>query len=383
MMMQQTEVNVAHGVAVPADFSDLTAFYDSKQMRKGDMHLHSKYSDNHEHTMTELTDQMEGVGLDVLGFADHNNWYQMFGPCYDPTKHFPVMEYTMLMGDMNFYFRNREDMIKVKNFVYQGIPFPIGYGNPEDKGGWDCSIYKLIYWSGVQLVPNTDFYPKLIEFAQSLGAIVSINHPMCNIGVDEQSYQVVPRTIEGEPNMREWKRFAPDYVEIVNSNIENHAMHNKLATELWYQYLRMGRKIYCTAGTDTHGKLHGNACAHLYTDGTDATDVFDCMRIGRLSIGCVSGPRAKILLNGVPMGGTIAAKDGDLLKIEGENSDAPLRIIVRCKGGVAYNGLHAPIDGKVRVALPIRADQGFYFVEVRREGESKPICITNPIFINE
>lgn len=382
-----TAVNVAHTAAKDADFADITAYYEGKILKCGDMHAHSKFSDNHHFTMKELTEQMPDVGLDLMAFADHNNWYQAYAPYYDATKHMPVMEITTLKGDFNVYFKDKKMLKKLARFLYKGTLFLLGTGNPEEKekGYWDSVIYKMIKAHGINDVPNSDFYPQYMEFAKSLGGLVSLNHPMCNIGADEQSFLVTPRLIDGKPNMKEWLRFDPNFVEVVNGSFgapwEGEIPHNKNAVLLWLEYLRAGRKVYCIAGTDTHGAAHGNACAHLYTDGAEDTDVFDTMEKGCFSIGKAKEAKVRTMLNGTPMGGTVTAKDGDLLKIEVIDATGDTQMIVHCGDGIAYNETLSPVEGVIRVALPIKAEQRFYLVELRGAEEKHPIGFSNPIFV--
>ncbi len=386
MALWNTDVTVAH-TAVAADFSDITAYYNGKTLKCGDMHAHSKFSDNHHFNMQQLTEQMPQAGLDLMAFADHNNWYQALAPYYDSTKHMPVVEVTTRMGDFNVYFKEKKGPKKLARFFYKGTLFLFGTGNPEEKeeGYWDIVLYKMIADHGINNVPNSEFYPEYMRYAQSLGGLVSINHPMCNIGPDEQSYLVTPRLIDGKPNMKEWNRFSPDFVEIVNGSFdwgwEEEIPRNKNAVLLWLEYLKEGRKVFCNAGTDTHGAASGNACAHLYTDGNEDTDAFDTLAAGRFSIGKSREAKVRLMLNTAPMGETVRAKEGDLLKIEVIDATGDTQIIVHCSDGIAYNETHTPTDGIIRLALPIQKEQRFYLVELRKAEETHPIGFSNPIFV--
>ncbi len=193
----------------------------------GDLHMHSTASDGI-FSAFELGKLAKEKGLDFIGIANHNNFAENLSlPHIDGLTFVPAVEWTHYKGHMNFF----------------------GVSAPFENS----------------FVANTrEDMHAIISHAKSLGATVSVNHPLCPI---------CPYKWEDDE--------AFDMMEIWNGPMRP---SNVKAINWWTSLLSEGRKIPAVGGSDFHkpgqfAKL-GSPVTAVYSMSRSKDDILSAIKKG-------------------------------------------------------------------------------------------------------
>ncbi len=294
--------------------------YKREVLLYGDLHMHSTASDG-VFSAYELGKLAKGKSLDFIGIANHNNFSENLNlPHIDGLTFVPAVEWTHYKGHMNFF----------------GVPAPF-----ENS-----------------FIANTkEEMQSIISHAKSLGAIISVNHPLCPICPykwnDDNAF---------------------DMIEVWNGPMRK---SNVKAIQWWTFFLRGGRKIPIVGGSDFHrpkqfAKL-GNPVTGVYAPSRSAEDILYAIRNGNCFVTeSRDGVKIKLAYNGFTMGQTAEYNKNTYLEIY---ADANKVTIVTDKGEKELELK----DGCVKVKLK---RVKFAYIKVYKGfGKLKRICaISNPIY---
>ncbi len=283
--------------------------------------MHSTASDG-VFSAYELGKLAKEKGLDFIGIANHNNFAENLAlPHVDGLTFVPAVEWTHYKGHMNFF----------------------GVSAPFENS----------------FIANTkEEMQSIISHAKSLGAVISVNHPLCPI---------CPYKWEDE--------YAFDMMEVWNGPMRP---SNVKALDWWTSLLKKGRQIPIVGGSDFHkpkqfAKL-GNPITAVYSPSRSAEDILCAIRRGNCYIkDSVDGITLKLSYGDYVMGQTAEYKEEIPLEIY---TGADKVTLVTDKGEKEINidnGGYAKIKlYKVKFAY-IKVYKGF--------GRLKRICaISNPIY---
>ncbi len=206
---------------------DIDFEYKGEVLLFGDLHMHSTASDG-VFSAYELGKLAKEKGLDFIGIANHNNFSENLAlPHIDGLTFVPAVEWTHYKGHMNFF----------------GVPAPF-----ENS-----------------FIANTkEEMQSIISHAKTLGAVISVNHPLCPI---------CPYKWEDED--------AFDMMEIWNGPMRP---SNVKAIEWWTSLLKKGRQIPAVGGSDFHKPKQlakfGSPVTAVYSQSRSAEDILYAIRNG-------------------------------------------------------------------------------------------------------
>ncbi len=294
--------------------------YEGEVLLFGDLHMHSTASDG-VFSAFELGKLAKEKGLDFIGIANHNNFSENLAlPHIDGLTFIPAVEWTHYKGHMNFF----------------GVPAPF-----ENS-----------------FIANTkEEMQSIISHAGSLGAVISVNHPLCPI---------CPYKWEDDE--------AFDMMEIWNGPMRP---SNVKALDWWTSLMKKGRQIPAVGGSDFHkpkqfAKL-GSPVTGVYSPSRSSADILSAIRNGNCFIAeSKDGVKIKLIYGGYVMGQTAEYKEETPLEIYAGANKVTL---VTDKGEEEINltdGYAQVKPEKVKFAY-IKVCKGF--------GKFKRICaISNPIY---
>ena len=289
----------------------------------GDLHMHSTASDG-VFSAYELGKLAKEKGLDFIGVANHNNFSENIHlPHIDGLTFIPAVEWTHYKGHMNFF----------------GVPAPF-----ENS-----------------FIANTkQEMQSIISHAKSLGAVISVNHPLCPL---------CPYKWEDDT--------AFDMMEIWNGPMRP---SNVRALDWWTSLLKEGRKISIVGGSDFHkpgqfAKL-GSPVTAVYSPSRSREDILSAIKSGSCYV-CEekNSVALKLLYGDCVMGQTAELDENTYLEIY---ADAKKVTLVTDKGEKEIS----LTDGHIKVKLK---KVKFAYVKVFRGfGKLKRIsAISNPIYFKE
>ncbi len=286
----------------------------------GDLHVHSVASDG-VFSAYELGRLAKEKELDFIGIANHNNFAENLAlPHIDGLTFVPAVEWTHYKGHMNFF----------------GVPAPF-----ENS-----------------FIANTkEEMQSIISHAKALGAIVSVNHPLCPI---------CPYKWEDEN--------AFDMIEIWNGPMRP---SNVKALNLWTTLLKEGRQIPIVGGSDFHkpGQFArlGSPVTAVYSESRSADDILGAVKAGKCFVTeSRDGVKIKLSYGDCVMGQTADFDESTWLEISADTEKVTL---VTDKGEKELRLK----NGSIRVKLK---KVKFAYIKVFRGfGKLKRICaISNPIY---
>lgn len=291
----------------------------------GDIHIHSDASDG-KYSPYKLACMAKKVGLDFIGLANHNNFSENFNlPKMNDLTFIPAVEWTHYNGHMNF--------LGVK------APFENSFIANDEKQA-----------------------QKLIEHARSLGAVISVNHPKCNIC----------------PYL--WENESFDMVEIWNGPMRP---TNNRGIAYWTELLKKGKKLAAVGGSDYHKPLLpakiGNPVTAVLSKSRSADDILEAIRKGRSYITSgVDGVRLEIACGEKFMGDTVTT-DKRILRISSEKLKGENLVLVTNLGETT---ILKHCFGKICTNISLEYPTEFaYLKAIHKKHKTEYVrAITNPIY---
>lgn len=285
---------------VPVDY---TITFHKKQPRWlfGDFHLHSDASDG-QHDIPKLTRMAKKLGLDFLCVTNHNNFSENLSlPAVPGLTLVPGVEWTHYKGHMNFF----------------GVPRPF--------------VNSFIANSQEDML-------RVVGEAKEAGAIVSANHPKCNLcpylWMDEDCFSMI---------------------EIWNGPMRN---VNKAGIAWWAHFLDAGRHIAAVGGSDFHRDFRpvrlGHPVTAVYAESPCASDILAAAAAGRSYVTCsVNGPRLSLSCAGESFGSTIKTPEPHEVSFGAARLPPGARLRLMGPGGkelaAAKRGANGAAEGRAKV----------------------------------
>lgn len=295
----------------------------------GDLHMHSRASDG-QHSVYGLTQKAKKAGLDFIAVSDHNNYSENLHPLAVPELTLiPAVEWTHYLGHMNFF----------------------GVAAPFDNS--------FVANSGEEMLA-------VVAQAKEKGALVSVNHPKCNL---------CPYLWEDDVCF--------DLMEAWNGPMRP---VNMRGIAWWHELLLKGRKIPIVGGSDFHRDRRpvrfARPVTHVFSQSPHPEDILEAISRGHSFVSSsVKGARLDLRCGGAMMGDTVAAGNEALLSVSAKALPAGTKLRLVTSEGITreWRGFER---GEFSASLPVLPGWRFaYLVAIRRIlGAEIVRAISNPIY---
>ncbi len=346
-----------------ADFTALDTYYEGCNPYYGDLHTHSN-SGGTSDGKTPLADwvpKMDELGLDFAVMVDHRQMRGYFLPEWDDTRFLYGTEPGTSFTDLD-YLPN--------NSLHYNMIFPHKYGLamvlanfPEFKFQGD----ELTGFFGYPKFTKARF-EELNTYIRSIGGMLVHAHPKLLLASnDPLDYYC------GEHS----------YLETIVNGYAAHGAYR--AYDLWVQILALGKHMYASGGSDTHGNVSAGCPATFYTTERHHSKFVERMYVGDYAVG---GVGIKMMIDGHPMGSEIEYKDGMKLTLRvGDffrhtlREDTAYELQVITDQGIAYSSM---FNGKLPQALSLEVQKRrFYRVVISDLTHAWRVCVSNPIWLDK
>jgi hypothetical protein len=165
---------------------------------------------------------------------------------------------------------------------------------------------------------------------------------------------------------------------------------NQMATrELWYRLLNCGFRLTATAGTDTfmnhavQGVVSNPPAgdrAFVRVDGAFTTESW-CAGVGAGRTFVTNAPMLSLEVNGAQVGDDIAARFGDVLRIEAEaGSHVPMERMELVVNGAVVASAEATDEGRHAAVTHDLAVSGTCWIAARVTGPAHPLVLNDSLF---
>lgn len=267
---EPTEETV-YAIATDADIAQLESLYAGREACHGDMHNHSassEFSDGKK-SLREWRDQMMYIlDVDFANIVDHRQLLHMWHEDWDDRVFVGGSEPGLFVTDCNTCTKMMMDYAMI-------------FTNPE----------------GLEAVLNT--YPEDYQYNKKTGRFISGfsgDHAriaemfQCvkdNGGMVVQVHPKLEGYFDSTEPMDYW--FADEVgFEVINGlRIDLTYPENYAAYETWLTLLDNGKRLWATAGGDTHTFPRASSLSTLYASKKNAEGYFEQMRVGDLTAGPV------------------------------------------------------------------------------------------------
>ena len=363
----QTECEDAHTVigTDKADFSALDAYYEDCKAYYGDLHTHSKCggTSDGQTPIEQWVENMDKLSLDFAILVDHRQMRGYFLPEWNEERFVMGTEPGCTITDPLGPNCTRA------NFHYNMI-FPHKYGLamvlanfPEYKFKGDELTGKFGYPSFTR-----ERIFELNDYLRSIGGMLVHAHP---------------RTLMGSANPLDYYFGEHSYIETMVWGYASQASFRSYDT--WVDILNLGKHVYASGGSDTHGPVSASCPSTFYTKKRFHSDFVDRMYHGDYAVG---GVGVKMFIDGKPMGSELVYKDGMKLTLRVDDffkhtfkEDTVYELQVITDKGVAYSSL---FDGTKPQALSIEVQKrAYYRVVVNDITHGYRVCVSNPIWLDK
>ncbi len=306
---------------------DIDFEFKHEKLLFGDLHIHTTASDGF-YDASEIGKKAKELGLDFIGLANHNNFSENLNlPHIDGLTFVPAVEWTHYKGHMNFF----------------GVKAP---------------------FENSFIANSEEEMHEIVAHAREKGAVISVNHPKCNIC----------------PYL--WENEDFDMLEVWNGPMRP---TNIRGLAYWTELLRQGKKIPIVGGSDYH-KPHmpvrlANPVTGVYSPSMSADDIIDSLKKGHAFVTSgVDGIKLTIKSGDAMMGDTTALSQANGLDVIAENLRGETLVLVTDKGEKL---IKKHVFGAYRKNITLDNVKFAYVKAIKNVfGNEMFNAVTNPIYFN-
>jgi hypothetical protein len=305
--------------------------FSPKQARwlTGDLHMHSDASDG-QHDIPTLIGKAKELGLDFIAISNHNNYSENLNlPQVENFSLIPAVEWTHYRGHMNFF----------------GVPSP---------------------FENTFVANSEQDMLNLVAHAKSLGAVISVNHPKCDI---------CPYLWDSEDCF--------DLVEVWNGPMRK---VNLNAIAWWHKMLMAGKKKPLVGGSDFHRDKHPVRMAHPVTrvlaESNSPTDILNAITQGHSYVtASVTGVQLDLRCSRNVMGDTVKWEKGTSLSVSSTGGYSGLQLQLITSEGIAQEWSY-PRKENIQETVAVESSWRFAYLvaSYRVLGTQSVRAISNPIY---
>lgn len=352
-----------------ADYSALDARYEGTKAYYGDLHVHTDCGGTSDgaYPMEKWPAAMDKMKLDFAAVVDHRQMRGFFLPEWDETR--------FIIGtEPGAWFLDTKACRCGLAEIHYNMLFPHKYGLSMVLANFPEYDFQGDELTGSFKYPQFTKarFQELTSYVQSIGGIMVHPHPKLMMSSsDPMDYYV------GEHM----------YLEIFHYNLHhNETIKNH---DLWLELLALGKHVYASGGTDTHGDVSNEGVSTFYSREKSGRAFFDVMHSADFATGAVG---MKMCIcdgeNCYPMGSEISYQDGMELHLRlddfyepawEENTNYELRIFT--DQGLAYVSSY---NGKLPQAVSLKVQKrAFYRAEVYNKTYGYYVSVGNPIWLDK
>lgn len=355
--------------ATQEDLAALEALYAGRDPYFGDIHCHpiAGVAKDGKKTLAEWKAKMVEEDMDFVAFMNHRQVAHMYEAEWDDTLFIGGTEPGTSRPDTgasnpsvhyNMLFREPEDLLDIlKNF-------------PEYKytGGKDGIEYNMGTFSYPSF--TTPRFEELIEAVKAKNGLIVNVHPKQQMeSSDPEDY------------------FFADYtgLEVFYGYRDGiTGQDTKENYKLWCDLLDLGKRVWATAGADSHGDATNAALTCIYSTEKKDLAYMDQLAVGDFTAGFAG---VRMVIGDAKMGSSTDFKDKRLVVSVGAvhssmyREDRTYTINILSSEGVVYTAEYNGVD-TVNFAIDCDEDVNFYRVEVLdAKRKTQPIiALGNPIW---
>lgn len=360
-----TDTEDPHRVISNRDYSDIENYYYGRKAYYGDLHVHTACGGTSDGKlpMKDWPAAMDKKGLDFAAVVDHKQMRGFFLPEWDDQRFIIGTEPDAKITDLSACRHGQ-------NSVHYNMLFPHKYSLsmvlanfPEFEFCGDelGGSFKYPHFTKERL-------KELAEYVKSIGGMIVHAHPKTMLASDD------PLDYYFCEHM---------YIETIYGSFASHASFKNY--NLWVKLLNLGKHVYASCGSDTHGNVSNSVVSTFYTKEKNGKAFFDQMHTGDFTCGPVG---MKMMIDKNPMGSEIAYHDRMELTLciddffapaFTENTAYELRIYT--DKGLAYKSM---FNGKYKQKLSLKVEnRRYYRAEVFDITHDYRIAIGNPIWLDK
>ncbi len=340
--------------------------YRGRKAYYGDLHVHTDCggtSDGH-YPMSDWVAELDRLDVDFAAVVDHRQMRGFFLPEWDEERFIIGTEPATRIKDMECPYGKES----IYTSIHYNMLFPHKYGLAMVLANFPTFEFK-----GDELTGSFSYarftkaeMEELFNYVKSIGGIMVHPHP---------------KTMMSSYNPLDYYFGEGMFLETLYEAYDSNASFRNY--NLWVELLAMGKKVYTSAGSDTH-QAPQNACVStFYTRKRSGRAFFDQMKTGDFAVGAFG---MQMAIDDTPMGGETAFKEGQTLHLRvadgfthalKDNTAYELRVYT--DQGLAYK---STFNGKCPQALALQVqNRKFYRAEVYDLTHNYRIAIGNPIWL--
>ncbi len=348
-----------------ADFAAMDALYAGRHPYRGDLHVHTNCggrSDGHT-PMSEWVAKMDEKNLDFAVVVDHRQMRGYFLPEWSEER--------FLMGTEPGCRMHGLSAVRLNfNLLHYCMLFPHKYSL-----AMVLANFPEFKFHGDELTGSFEYpeftkerFMELTRYLQSIGGMMVHAHPKILLASDDPL-----DFYYGEHT----------YIETLSGSVYGNRTFKSY--EVWTDLLALGKRVYASGGSDTHGDVCNDVVATFYTTERSGRALYDQMYSADYALG---GAGIKMCIDGHPMGSEIPYREGMTLTLRVDDFYAPttradavyeLRVIT--DRGVAYASRFRGTAPQA-VSLAVK-DRAFYRVELYDVYNNVLVAHGNPIWLDK
>lgn len=364
----QTDTEDAHTVLAmgSADFSAMDARYEGKRAYYGDQHTHTKCGGTSDGAfpMEKWVERMDELQLDFAIIVDHRQMRGFFLPEWDTDRFVYGTEPGGSITDAkSVHFGN------YGSFHYNML-FPHEYGLAMLLANFPEYGFKGDELTGYFNYPRFTRarFDELVAYLHKIGGMMVHPHPRSLLGADDPlDYYFGEHT----------------YLETLYDNPG--AAVSFTNYELWCDILALGKHVYASGGSDTHGDPSNKVVTTFYCPERTGRACFDCMKLGDYTVGSFG---MKMCIDGNPMGSENVYRDGMTLTLRVDDRFAPhatpntvYELRIYSDKGLVYSSL---FNGEQPQQLALKVQKRkFYRAEIFDLTHGYRAAIGNPVWLDK
>lgn len=363
---QKPEETVPQGAATEEEIAHLEQLYTGRTALHGDLHDHAagENSDG-KYSLSQWKEMMTNKkDMDFAAIVNHRQLVHMRQPEWDEQYFIGGSEpgTYILLSDMS-------DACSQAEFDYSML-ITDADAFEEILSAFPGFSYKDGFSKSYGINTREEFC-RVVEAVQQAGGFVSLVHPL--------GYEAF---ISKDP-LDYWFRDNTGF-EVLNGLLGNaDAMENRMARECWVKLLNAGKRVFATAGSDSHQLSKTATLTTVYSPAQNAKDILSVIRTGDFT----AGPAGIRMCIGDTVTGGVCSFEGQKLTIAvGDihshqyRSAIKYRVEVYTDAGLVYRQDLPQLKDMEYLSLDVDPNSRYYRVELYNITENYVFAIGNPIW---